>query len=1572
MASVREKIQKARTDLIEQGMRNSLVNFRLRKATGVEIINASPKEVYKTLVRENKTVSFAPDTNQDDEDGFIQSEYTDLFDDNGKSDTLLQTPYSSRQLQKRLLKTFYDARTHIEEQGVNVLFIALGMLKWFESEDSETERKAPLLLIPVELERNSVNSPFQMRYTGDGIGGNLSLKAKLYSDFRIDVPEPQLDENQDELDFNVSKYFEEYNQRIAAQPRWKIDPDTVVLSFFSYTKYLMYKDLDPDHWPAQALEEHPVLSKLLSESFSSQLSNQVETFTNHVIDEYLSVGKNSHILDADSSQAQAILLAKRGDNLVIQGPPGTGKSQTIANIIAEFVGDGKKVLFVAEKMAALEVVKRRLDDVSIGELCLPLHSNKANKRFFLDELQRTLNLGDIESGYINDDPSILQNVRDQLNAYASALNEPVGQTGVTPYQAYGHLLRIDSNLQGVSLPFWKSAQAENWTSSEYLERYRAVEELQRNLKNIGLPSMHAFWGSRLSIQTPRVKEEIFQASKRAFSGLMKLIQSATELAEYLSVPQPSTITETNVLAAFAEMFVDLALPVDIAWDSPKWLESKAQIVELLKNGRMYQQTKQKYENLLAPHAWEEDLGTLLTKLEALPSVLRGLNPGYRNAMATMNSLFVDQNALDTKKQIRIVREVQRVRTLAGEIERQDALGRELFKSNWSGTESEWDTLEEIGRIALKIQSAYVEKRVSQQHIRSISHLQDAESLATRARKLRASLDKYRYHLNAAFKAVGVKLEERYQNSVGLPHQPFDEQRRMLARWARHIDKVSDIVAYNQSRSKLEELGLQTLLSLVETWEGAPDYLLLLFERNRYERIIERAYKIHQELAQFNRESHERRVGEFKELDENIFQINQVTLLKRHFQKLSSVSLHSGQVGVLRHEFEKKRRHKPIRRLVQEAGQAIQAIKPVFMMSPLSVAAYLPPESISFDLVVFDEASQIQPSEALGAIARAKQVVVVGDSKQLPPTSFFDSYFENEDEDAFTSYTESILSLFKAQGAKEQMLRWHYRSRHESLIATSNHKFYDNRLLIFPSPVERSDKLGLKYRYLPNAYYEPGEGKSCNRQEARMVAEAVLEHARTSPELSLGVAAFSQSQAQAIIEELEIQRNQRTETEEFFNLHPSEPFFIKNLENVQGDERDVIFISIGYGLQANGKLSHNFGPLNKDGGERRLNVFITRARIRCEVFTNMRYFHINPDQTNSLGVKALHAYLKYAETGELDIPRPTGRGADSEFEQAVAQRLKDQGYEVHHQVGTAGYFIDLAIKDDKWPGQYLLGIECDGASYHSSASARERDRLRQYVLESKGWMIHRIWSTDWFHNQERAFARLQQAIEQAKMRRVDPEEVKKKQTSQARPTLINRDERSEFVIPSNGGLVSLPPYEHAPLQQFAYSDIDQVPFHIIHRLFNQLAKSEGPIHVDEAIKRVAGALGFLRITGKVKDRLRAAINTMSARGSLKVRNKFILHPGNKIIPRDRRVVEASLRRIEHIYDGEIRLVIMETARKTLGIQREELIQKTCYSLGISRVTKRTSEHITSLVDHMIYKGELRVENNHVFSGTSGNT
>jgi very-short-patch-repair endonuclease len=635
------------------------------------------------------------------------------------------------------------------------------------------------------------------------------------------------------------------------------------------------------------------------------------------------------------------------------------------------------------------------------------------------------------------------------------------------------------------------------------------------------------------------------------------------------------------------------------------------------------------------------------------------------------------------------------------------------------------------------------------------------------------------------------------------------------------------------------------------------------------------------------------------------------------------------------------------------------------MSPLSVAQFLTPGRMSFDLLVMDEASQIQPVDALGAIARCRQVVVVGDERQLPPTKFFAKMTGGQAEDddgegAQVADIESILGLFSARGLPQRMLRWHYRSRHQSLIAVSNSQFYENKLFIVPSPYTQKAGMGLRFHHVPNGVFDSG-GTGTNAVEARTVAEAIIRHAKTHPGLSLGVATFSVSQRRAIQDELEVLRRLNPDTEDFFHAHPSEPFFVKNLENVQGDERDVIMISVGYARNAQGYMAMRFGPLGADGGERRLNVLISRAKRRCEVFSSITDEDIDLERAKGKGVFAFKLFLHYARTGRLSVAQSSGREADSIFEEQVASALQSRGYQVHPQVGIAGFFIDLAIADPERPGRYLIGIECDGAAYHSSRSARDRDRLRQAVLEDHGWVIHRIWSTDWFQRPQEQLERTIAAIEAAKTELDERLELgaHRQRAVPVEVVTVERADVTEIGLADvvEDGLADRLYVEATPSRPGPY-ELHETPVGKMAELVEQVVRVESPIHIDEVVARLRTAWNLQRAGGRIQSAVEEGVKLAVSRDRVKREGQYLSYPQAETKLRDRRnVMSPGLRKPEMIPPSEIAVGVIQVVKANLGATDEELALSISRLLGFKATSAQLRGVISQVVDGLLAEGRI---------------
>lgn len=1815
--SVEAKIERARTELLDLSARNRLLNVpRFSKsAKTIDIVDEVSSEVFRLLVTEGKAMTFlAGAKGRDPKDGEGAEELIELAlpddderDDGGRlvrhGDTKLQTRMTPNALQKRLLDLYFDARTLEEEQGVNILYLGLGTLKWIDPNNDENVRYAPLILVPVALERGSAADRFKLKVRSEEFASNLSLEAFLDRIHKIRMPEFDPSD-----DFSLEDYVSKVSAAISIKPNWSVQPDDVVLGFFSFAKFLMYRDLDPTLWPeGQKFTDRELITSLVSNGFErgdDLLSDDDK------IDHHIGPRDMTHIVDADSSQTIAIHEARRGRDLVIQGPPGTGKSQTIANIIAAAVADGKTVLFVAEKMAALEVVKRRLDQAGVGEACLELHSNKANKRAVLSELQHVWELG-APKGEASDalDRRLIE-ARDSLNAHPERMHQTYLPYELKPYQVIGHLSRLrrlglqpsDMDLEG----------AATW-SPEVRDRIVAVlSELAQRIDDIGLPSDHAWYGVGITGITPLDLERLVARLRDAVGALERLEAQTAVVAASLHQKPSSSVAEFKDLRSLAERVATSPLSASAtALGSPVWESSRQDIADLIRNGAEFAQVAGQVHSRMTDAAWTAEPQTLISSFRQLPpgfpksgsnvlGQLDNLLPRFLNAAASLKQMLgvnasatlgsigrlvtigervadapdaspdafvaaiwergLDQasdlaDAVATYRRIRteltdrigdqawemdllatrtavamhghrflkftsgewrrakallrtimpettpdetvrILDLLQKGKEARTAIKESDSLGRGAFGADWRGEKSDPQPLENLVLWMRSLRGVGAEARLI------AGRLSDRAAVSARCEQVRALLEETRRLLLGLWADLGDATGNLFGDAIGadeivltqgaavikelaaadhlfaslvkeVPEQNsdrldllqqlsvaqarkkaieqaselgrsafaeqwagprsdwrelsviwdwisanadirllvaqiadrndpaikariadeagdafvselmgvlsfleaeqlfgddgaqsalFGEIMSRLSRWIENEEQLSKFAAYNGRAADAERLGVGQVVERLEDGRIPTSAVIEHFEMSFYEGILRHQHSVDPYLARFDGEVHGRLVGEFASLDKGRMRLSRLEVVRAHHSMIPKVS-GIGPVGILRGEMARRRNHMPIRQLMQKASPAIQALKPVFMMSPLSIAQFLPPGVIEFDLLVMDEASQIQPVDALGAVARAKQVVVVGDERQLPPTKFFSkmtsggSEEDDEQDGAKVSDIESILGLFSARGLPEKMLRWHYRSRHQSLIAVSNSQFYGNGLFIVPSPYTQEAGMGLRFHHVQGGVFED----SVNKVEAKTVAEAVIRHALQTPNLSMGVAAFSIKQRREIQDQVELLRRHNPQAEEFFHAHPHEPFFIKNLENVQGDERDVILISVAYAKGPSGApMSMRFGPLGAEGGERRLNVLISRAKRRCEVYASITDEDIDLERGKGKGIFAFKLFLHYARTGRLSMSERTDRAMDSVFEEQVMAALQDRGYQVHPQVGIAGFFIDLAVADDATPGRYLLGIECDGAAYHDSRSARDRDRLRQAVLEDHGWTIHRIWSTDWFQRPKAELERVVEAIETAKVSALaaSEETLRAVRAVPVEVVTIERTNVTEIGLQQVSFESAAPVYEEAsPVPDFRY-ELHETPTGILVNLVKQAVEHEGPVHCDEVVARIRSAWGLQQTGSRIRAHVGSAINVAVSGGHVYRSGDFLLWPGAEVRLRDRSAVTSpSLRRIDMIPPMEIDEGLIALVQDSFGATQDEAVNAIARGLGFKATSTQLRDIIVGRIQVLLEAGRL---------------
>ncbi len=792
-----------------------------------------------------------------------------------------------------------------------------------------------------------------------------------------------------------------------------------------------------------------------------------------------------------------------------------------------------------------------------------------------------------------------------------------------------------------------------------------------------------------------------------------------------------------------------------------------------------------------------------------------------------------------------------------------------------------------------------------------------------------------------------------------------------------IEELKDWVDYVKLIEEIQDAGCWGLFERIVKSDIEVSDVKDVVRKAVFQACLDQIIKSDTTLSNFRSDYHEDLLSEYQALDKRLNQLSRNLVIASVNEKHPGGAYCSGsQIGILRREAAKKRRKKPLRKLFAEIPELVLNLKRCFLMSPLSVTHYLDPSIYRFDAVIFDEASQIFPEDAVAAISRGTQVIVVGDRKQLPPTAFFkDTEADDYDEDIEIEQIEelpSILDSCWASGLRTHLLKWHYRSKHEELITFSNRSFYENKLITFPANRQKHEELGVKFCFVENGIYERGERK-INLAEAEKVVELVTNHFKKYPQKTLGIVALSLAQRDAIESLLELKLKDSPYYEKISTQDRLGGFFVKNLESVQGDERDVIIISVGYGKDKNGKLTMNFGPINREEGWRRLNVLITRARERCIVVSSIKASDINLTSLKIASLKHFHRFLNYAENGLIalnDLNASVDGEAESPFEESVAYALERMGYDVIQQVGCSGFRIDIGILDPDRPGTCLLGVECDGATYHSIKSTRDRDRLRQAVLEDMGWRIYRIWSTDWIYHRQREEEKLKLAIENARKGTVKKRDSTHDQTvpQPKKETILNGN--GPLEIP--GAETYLPysiPRIHSANQFFSQQGRDTTK-----NMMCAIIDHESPIHIHALFKRVLDAWGISRMGSRIVKELHNILRHIMRWESetYEKKGKFLFCRNSKIIARQAHPSHSdSYREIEIIHDEEIKQAIVLIVEKMCGVSQDGLIKSVASFFGILRTSEEVGCRIADVLDCLLSDEVLKKRDEQIILANNNN-
>ena len=1266
-------------------------------------------------------------------------------------DNNLQTLFYPEDLERKGRAIKKDTKRILDEKGTNTLHLSFGCLDWFESKD--TSRSAPLLLLQVKLTENSTSKgpEYFIESTESELFTNLPLSKKLQNDFKIKLPD--LKEEQ-----SIEEYFNSIeNSIIKSKPDWKLKR-YITLAIHTYSKMSMYEELDPKLWEkrGKSLGDQDAIKTLFTGSSSENSGSEI-----YDVDDKKNYSKVPILIEeTDSSQFSTIVDAMNGENLAVQGPPGTGKSTTISNIIASYLFNKKKVLFVAEKKAALDVVYKKLADKELDKFVFRLSSTAEKKTSMIEELQKRLELKlpNIDKNFENDQVEYRNQIK-KIRNYGKILDKEYFEIKKTGYEILSNVAKYKSNLENFPKFFEDEPLAKNIDTlskdrflkniSKMVDVQSIISKIKLKFKNIG---NHPWFGLTEEKNNPyelkdlkktisKLDEQsiyLFEKIKTFFQSIkfeMELDEKNTK--NLIDIFTKAKISDSKDINAIIKNF-DKIEKIEEFNKFKNDLEKYNNFLSIKKDLSKQVDLEEKYKkNELKKHLFNIENSIFLFSFlfnseyrkskNYLKFILKNGNYSKENAVSTFKKLitFVD---METNIQVEKAR-----------LDKKYQIIKKSLSNKFNGSSTDLKFIKEL-------ENLFVFDASSNQVLinKNFDRLKKCKQEI-------AQIDKYLQNFRALFSNFLTKIDSQKFFNFKKDNILFTNINKKIKLIDLNDEEtLSDYIQLNYYNNNLEE-DVQNIYDAFVSENLDFKHIDDAYKFIIYNSLARKLFETERELSTYLSTSFENEVEKLRDLDKKIFNNRNKQLI----ENLGSMEVTEGisrgrasdltERSLIEREITKKRAHIPFRQLMKRAGRALRDIKPCYMLSPISLSQIVSPEPEIFDVLIIDEASQMKIEDAIGSILRAKQVIIVGDPMQLPPTNFFNASSEFNTEDGIVDDDESILDLALSKFSS-RMLRWHYRSKHESLINFSNYHFYNNNLIIPPSA---NDTFAIKNQYLNKAIYSAstlkkknakesiGERGGVNVIEANEIADGVISFMKDSVKKNIKrsclVVTMNNSQRDLIDEEIRHRATKIPEANNYIGMwdETMEPFTVKNLENVQGDERDYIFVSTLFGPNKDGVTMQRFGPINHPKGHRRLNVLFTRAKQGLELYTSLTPNSVR--EGSERGRQIFKSYLDYAATQKIETGINTERSTDSDFEDWVKEELEKLGYEVIPQVGVSGFFIDLGIKHKSFKYGYLAGVECDGAAYHSSVSARDNDITRQKVLESMGWNIYRIWSTNWFDN-----------------------------------------------------------------------------------------------------------------------------------------------------------------------------------------------------------------------------------------------
>ncbi len=1300
-------------------------------------------------------------------------ELKDSSDGNRRhTDNLIQTLFLEDQLNSFLQKLSRDFRSSQKERGINPLFFCFGFLKWKESVDSNEFFHSPLLMLPVQFDDSTQGTSLKVSSTGDDLALNQSLKEKIKKDFGATLPDlPDLEENEE---FHNLKNFFDLIENFAEEKGWSLER-WVSFGIYDAQNMPLYKDLE--NIENSGLEKFDLLREFLegsdNEADQNRFADIYEVDTEENQQEIPAL-----VTDADASQFSAVKDAVNGKSFVLKGPPGTGKSQTITNIITTLNALGKKVLFVAQKQAALDVVRNNLESIGAEDYLLEIFSLKANKKAVMESIrQRYEKQPPSPPRKLDEDIESLNKIKKDLNSYSNFINQEYEKTDKSIHEILWEQIDIDETLiESIEDIKIKSPE----TISDY-ELKADCENLKilREIINDQLQGINVYKSPLRKIKKASLTSDDIQDIKKETNKKGKEFIAAFDATEnfindkdFLKDIEISKILNNQAISNWfnsipnseTKIILSVLLKLERPSDMNKYLDGTED----------YNRKKAEYlfrKNSIKDYFDYEPSESVISLEEIRkaskelqnPSFLYFLNLEWWNSKKIFSNLRSStfSEKVEAKKSGELLEELfvffntktsveTKISGLKADLDDQ----LHLFR-NFSEQITEDLLLKEKDTIEKAIKDLKGFNR------NFLNFLIDEQDISSTYYDLISNLDSKFKNLCTLL----LELDFDYEYPKNLPSlSSLSEFKKIISDLIINIDYLKDFNILRETENNfLNSKNVEKFYSSY-TKSGSD----INFITQAYEYFVRKAQKKHieqntvNELNKYNGSVINDMINKLSNLDEEVSKKYQSSVNRKLYslEKHAPFGNHRGRVrektgmGLIKHLTTVASPKMSIREFIENSQEALTWLKPCSLMSPLTVSSSLPLKEL-YDVVIIDEASQMKPEYALGAIARAKKAIIVGDPQQLPPTNFYQTATSEDEYDDDLS-AESILDMAMTVFYPARELLWHYRSRHEDLIRFSNAKFYQNKLLVPVTANKEEANRGISYNYIQDGFYISGSGGGTggvNPNEAKAIVDSAIAFMKERPNESLGIATMNLNQKEYIQNEFDLRSSGDQEVRNYLNYWEDEKegleeFFVKNLENVQGDERDVIMVGTLYGrADSDSRVLQRFGPINSKFGARRLNVLFTRAKNQLQLFTSLKASDILVDENTSKGKEVFRDYITYAESGVLEDFQANAREVESPFQEWAINIINSlPGYEAVHEIGTQGYSIDIGVKHEDYPYGFIMAVETDGATYHSTKSARDRDKLRQEILEGHGWVFHRIWSTDWINDPHRTREKLIQALD----------------------------------------------------------------------------------------------------------------------------------------------------------------------------------------------------------------------------------